>query len=75
MNNPLTKKSYGSIVAPLKKMMNDLNAYVKEQQVKISKLNAQKRKINDDINLSETEILKSEGTATKLSELLSPDSK
>ena len=49
-------KNYASIVAPLKKMVADLNAYVEEQKAKITGLEEQKAKI-----LSQKDQIKSLG--------------
>ena len=66
-------KNYASIVAPLKKMVDDLQTYISEQTQQIAQLELQKAKIEDDIDYSNTEIMKSNSTSMKIHSLLSDD--
>jgi len=66
-------KNYASIVAPLKKMAQDLTDYVAAQRDKITGLEEEKAQIEADIQLSESEILKSNFTTTKINDLLGSD--
>lgn len=64
------ERNYGSIVAPLAKMRQDLMDYMEEQKGKIDTLIAERIAINNKISHSEDEISSSEMTAEKLSEML-----
>jgi predicted RNase H-like nuclease (RuvC/YqgF family) len=66
-------KSYESIVAPLKKMVKDLTTYVEEQKTKITNMESEKAKIEENISLSQGEIKKSQFTTSKINELLGAD--
>lgn len=66
-------KSYATIVAPLKKMVTDLQTYMDEQARNIASLEDQKAKIEADIDHSQMEITKSSATATKINSLLGED--
>lgn len=66
-------KNYASIVAPLKKMVDDLQTYISEQTTRIDNLEIQKKKIEDDIDYSNTEIMKSNATSAKINALLGED--
>lgn len=71
MYNPLAKKqTYDTIVSPLKKILNDLNAYIENQRAKITDLEFTKQEINNSIKTSENEIQKSNTTVEKLSDLV-----
>jgi predicted RNase H-like nuclease (RuvC/YqgF family) len=66
-------KNYESIVAPLKKMVDNLKSYVDEQKTKIAQLKQDREDIDKDIKLSEGEIAKSEFTTGKIRELINPN--
>jgi len=66
-------KTYITIVAPLKKMVDNLKGYINEQKVSISQLNQNKREIEKSIIESDSEIARSEFTAAKIQELIGID--
>jgi len=63
-------KNYMTIVAPLKKMVDNLKGYINEQKASISRLNQNKREIEKSITESDSEIVRSEFTAVKIQELI-----
>jgi predicted component of type VI protein secretion system len=67
------QKNYASLVAPLKKMVDDLTTYMDEQSTQIANLEQQKREIEATIQTSETEIAKSKFTSAKINDLLGLD--
>lgn len=69
----LGEKNYASIVGPLKKMANDLTAYIAEQREKISTLQIEQAEIGAKITASTNEITKSEFTTGKIGELIATD--
>ena len=66
-------RNYASIVAPLQKMVSDLASYVAEQTKKIENLEIEKAQIEADIDLANSEIMKSNFTTTKINDLLGSD--
>jgi len=66
-------KNYMTIVAPLKKMVDNLKGYINEQKASISRLNQNKREIEKSITESDSEIVRSEFTAAKIQELIGTD--
>ena len=72
MYNPFKKveapKTYADHVAPLRTIIDNLIAYVRDQAQHIDEQEAKKQEIEADIKNSQTEIAYSETTITKLSE-------
>ena len=68
-----SKKNYASIVAPLKKMADDLSTYISEQNQRITNLEVQRAQIDASIAESNSEIAKSNFTTTKINELIAAD--
>jgi len=66
-------RNYASIVAPLKKMVVDLNTYMDEMANKIVGLEQDKAQIEAEIEISQSEISKSNFTTTKINDLLGSD--
>jgi hypothetical protein len=66
-------RDYNSIVAPLKKMENDLSTYIGDQRNTVSELELDKKEIDEKISDSNLEMKKSEHTVTKIAELLGTD--
>lgn len=66
-------KDYVGIVAPLKKMVDDLKNYVDGQRKTIIKLQNDKIEIEKNIGISNTEISKSDFTINKITDLLAID--
>ncbi|MFW9871546.1 MAG: hypothetical protein ACFFG0_00385 [Candidatus Thorarchaeota archaeon] len=66
-------KNYASIVAPLKKMVNDLKTYVGSKSDEILNLNNQRDQIDKDIGVCQSEIKKSNFSIDKINELISVD--
>ena len=63
-------KNYATLVAPLKKIVDDLNTYMDEMTSKIKGLEVDKAQISAEINISKTEIAKSNFTTIKISEMV-----
>lgn len=66
-------RDYNAIVAPLQRIENDLSAYIGDQRNKVSDLETEKKKIDEEIGTANLEMRKSEHTVTKISELLGTD--
>lgn len=67
------KKSYETIVAPLKKVKSELFVYMGDQQKSITNLVETKNQINLKINIAEEEIKKSEDTLSGIEGLIDND--
>jgi len=67
------QRNYATIVAPLKKMVADLSNYMDEMAQKITGLEEDKARIEEEIQVSQSEITKSNFTTTKINELLGAD--
>ena len=66
-------RNYASIVAPLKQMVENLSSYVNEMTTKITGLETDKAQIEAEIEISQSEITKSNFTTTKINDLLGTD--
>jgi len=64
------ERNYGTIVAPLAKMVKDLTTYISEQVKKIETLNTDKAEIDKQIAISTEEITNSEFSAKKIREII-----
>lgn len=64
------KKNYETIVAPLKKVKDELSVYMSDQKTNIIGLEETKNQINLKINIADNEIQKSERTLTSIEELI-----
>jgi len=69
------KKSYETIVAPLKKVKSELSVYMDDQKKNIAELEETKKQINFKIDTSDEEIKKSRETLTGIEKLVLNSSK
>lgn len=67
----LKKKTHAIIVAPLKKMANNLKDYIRKQNITVKRFNDEKEVIDNQILYSKNEISESENTLEKLNEMVS----
>ena len=66
-------KNYATLTAPLQKMVEDLKIYMSEMASKIKGLDIEKAHISAEINISKTEIAKSNFTTNKIGEMVITD--
>jgi len=64
-------ETHDSIVAPLKKIIENLKNHIRNHTMNINKLSVEKVKIEKGISNSRTEISKSDKTAKKIGKLIS----
>jgi len=67
------RRTFESIVAPLKTIESDLSSYIGEQEDKVLSLNEDRKKIDDDIQEATVEKAKSIHTVNKIAQLLGSD--
>jgi len=67
------ERNFASIVAPLKTIEADLNSYIQEKIDNKAALEEEKKAIEDQIAVADSEQLKSEHTVAKIADLLGAD--
>ncbi len=65
-----TPRDYNTIVSPLKRIESELSAYIGDQGNKVSDLETEKKKIDEEIGTAHMEIKKSEHTVVQIAGLL-----